>query len=130
MPVLDRQAVPTRRAVDGRPIVPARVPEAHPTPLQQHFIGISVVALIAGTIAISAWELGQPLGASIVKGPTLVASGTLLLVTSDATLRIWRSARAWLPLDRGRALFRLGWVAVLLLGLALELAAALLVLTA
>jgi hypothetical protein len=29
---------------------------------------------------------------------------------ADATLRIWRSAWAWMPIDRGRGLFRLVWV--------------------
>ena len=109
MPALDRQA--------ARPLPPSlaaqrprSVPEAKPTPLQRHFINLSVVALVAGAIAITALELGAPLGHPLVKLCVLVAAPILLLTTADATVRIWRSAWAWMPVDRGRGLFRLAWL--------------------
>jgi hypothetical protein len=109
MPVLDRQTV--------RPLPPSlaaqrprSVPEAKPTPLQRHFINLSVLALIAGAIAITALELGAPLGHPLVKLCVLVAAPILLLTTTDAAVRIWRSAWAWMPVDRGRGLFRLAWL--------------------
>ncbi len=130
MPALARQAVPAGRDHTGRSLIPQRVAEARPTPLQGAFIWLSIVALICGTIAITALEVGQPLGAPIVRLPVLIGAVLLLLVTSDAAVRIARSVRAWWPLDRGRALFRVAWVGVLLLGLGLEAAAAWLVLAA
>ena len=109
MPALDRQAV--------RPLPPSlagqrqrSVPETKPTPLQRHFINLSVVALVAGVVAITALELGAPLGYPLVKLCVLVAAPILLLTTSDAAVRIWRSAWAWMPVDRGRGLFRLAWL--------------------
>jgi hypothetical protein len=109
MPALDRQAV--------RPLPPSlaaqrprSVPEAKPTPLQRHFINLSVLALIAGAIAITALELGAPLGHPLVKLCVLFAAPILLLTTTDAAVRIWRSAWAWMPVDRGRGLFRLAWL--------------------
>lgn len=109
MPALDRQAV--------RPLPPSlaaqrprSVPETAPTPLQRHFINLSVVALVAGAIAISALELGAPLGHPLVKLCVLIAAPILLLTTTDAAVRIWRSAWAWMPVDRGRGLFRLAWL--------------------
>ena len=125
MPVLARQAVAPARAG-----VPQRVPETRPTPLQGVFIYLSVVVLICGTVAITAWEIGAPLSAPIVRLPVLVAAALLLLVTADATVRIARSVAAWWPLAPGRAAFRVIWVAVLVAGLALELAVVGLVLTA
>ncbi|HEX5466968.1 MAG TPA: hypothetical protein VFW92_09895 [Candidatus Limnocylindrales bacterium] len=130
MPVLDRQPVPTRTGPGQRPGTPSRVPETRPTPLQAHFIHLSAVALVAGTIAISAWELGQPLSAPLVRLPTIVAAVILLVVTADAAVRIARSVAAWRGADGGRALFRVVWVGVLVLGLLLELGAIGLVLTA
>ncbi|MGH2466522.1 MAG: hypothetical protein ACRDGL_02160, partial [Candidatus Limnocylindrales bacterium] len=128
MPVLDRQALPERPAGPGaRAAPPSRVAEIRPTPLQAHFIHLSAVALVAGTIAISAWELGQPLGAPIVRLPTLVAVAILVLVTADAAVRIGRSVGAWRAVDAGRAAFRAVWVGVLALGLVIELGAAWLV---
>jgi hypothetical protein len=50
------------------------------------------------------------------------------VTTADAVLRIWRSAWAWMPTDRGRGLFRLAWVTVSLVGLVALVAAALVVL--
>lgn len=130
MPVLERQGVrgpvlpPSLR---GRP--PRSVPEIAPTPLQAHYIGLSVVALICGFIAISALELGAPLGSPLVKLCVLVGAPPLVATTLDATLRIWRSAWAWMPVDRGKAWFRLAWVVATLtiLGIAVVFALAVLV---
>ena len=134
MPVLDRQAVrepalQVRVATGELPpslqgLPPRSVPETAPTPLQRHYINLSVIVLICGAIAISALELGTPLGSPLVKLCVIIATPLLLLTTADAVLRIWRSAWAWMPVDRGRGLFRLGWVAVSVVGLtALTLAA-------
>ena len=99
-------------------------PEVAPTPLQRHYINLSVIVLICGAIAITALELGAPLGSPLVKLCVLIATPLLLITTGDAVLRIWRSAWAWMPVDRGRGLFRLAWVAVSIVGLtALTLAA-------
>jgi hypothetical protein len=40
-----------------------------------------------------------------------------------ATERIWRSARAWMPVDRVMGVFRLAWLVVPVLGLAATVAA-------
>ena len=130
MPVLDRQAVPERRDAARRPLAPSRVPETRPTPLQDAFIPISVVVLVCGVVAITALELGSPLGAPVVKVPVLVGSVLLAAVTVDAIVRIWRSAWAWLPVDRGRGLFRFVWVATLVASLVLLVLLASLVLQA
>lgn len=134
MPVLDRQAVPDPAlrvpqvtgtlppSLQGLP--PRSVPETAPTPLQRHYINLSVIVLICGAIAITALELGASLGSPLVKLCVIIATPLLLLTTADAVLRIWRSAWAWMPVDRGRGLFRLAWVAVSIVGLtALTLAA-------
>jgi hypothetical protein len=149
MPVLDRQAMPAAAGaaeVAGRSaagltgpsalppslqgLPPRSVPEAAPTPLQAHYINLSVVVLICGALAISALELGAPLGSPLVKLCVLVAAPLLVLTTADAVLRIWRSAWAWMPIDRGRGLFRLAWVAVSVVGLAALILASLEVLLA
>jgi hypothetical protein len=131
MPVLDRQAVaPAQRDVQGRPLVPSRVPEAKPTPLQPWFIYLSIVGLVCGTIAITALNLGATIEDASVRLPVLLGGLMLVLVTVDAALRIWRSAFAWLPVDRGRGLFRFVWFGVACLGIALELGAMLLVVAA
>ncbi len=147
MTVLDRQA-----AADGHPLAahavhagragdaslppslrglpPRSVPEVAPTPLQKHFVLLSAPALVAGAIAITALELGAPLGSPLVKLCVLVAAPLLLLTTVDATVRIWRSAWAWMAVDRGRGLFRLAWVLVSLVFLVLIGTASVLVLGA
>ena len=102
MPVLDRQ---------GSGVPQRTVPELAPTPLQRHYINLSAIGLVCGFIAITALEFGSRLGDPIVKLPVLVGAPLILLTTADAMLRIWRSARAWLPINRGRGLFRLAWVA-------------------
>ena len=98
---------------------PRSVPELRPTPLQRHYISLSVVALIAGATAITALELGVPLGSPLVKLCIAIGAPLLALTTADATVRIWRSAWAWMPVNPGRGAFRLAWVAATVLLLAL-----------
>lgn len=136
MPVLDRQAVRetsppapsgVARLSPVQPLLPPSllglpprsVPELRPTPLQRHYISLSVVALITGAIAITALELGVPLGSPLVKVCVAIGAPPLALTTADATLRIWRSAWAWMPVNPGRGAFRLAWVAATVLLLAL-----------
>lgn len=119
MPVLDRQAGPVPHlpaSLQGLP--PRSVPETRPTPLQANYVMLNVPVLIAGAVAITALEFGTPLNSLLVKVCALIGAPLLLLTGADATLRIWRSAWAWLPVNRGRGLFRLAWVAAALLGLA------------
>ena len=97
----------------GRPLVPQRVAEARPTPLQDWFIYLSVIVLICGTVAISALEFGAQPADLIVRVPVAIGAVVLAVVTADAVVRVWRSAWAWLPVNRGRGLFRFVWVAVL-----------------
>ena len=66
---------------------------------------------MSGFVAITAFELGVPLGAPLVRIPVLVGGVLLAVTMADALLRIWRAAWAWMPLDRGRGVFRLVWVA-------------------
>jgi len=107
-----------------------RVPETAPTPLQAHYINLSFVALIAGAIAITAVEIGVPPGSPLVKACVAIGAPLVILANGDAALRIWRSAWAWMPRDRGRGLFRLAWVAAAALGLVAIAAAAAAVLLA
>ena len=155
MPVLDRQAPRALTAPPAaRSAVPAAmpgagvratastlppslqglpqrsVPEVAPTPLQRHYINLSVIVLICGAIAITALELGVALGSPLVKLCVLIAAPLLLVTTADAVLRIWRAAWAWMPVDRGKGLFRLAWVAVSLVGLTALVLAAIMVLFA
>jgi hypothetical protein len=156
MPVLDRQPVRDedarppasvrvpagrgRAALDAhagsslppslRGLPPRSVPEVAPTPLQKHFVLLSAPALVAGAIAITALELGAGFGHPLVKLCVLVAGPLLLATTADATVRIWRSAWAWMPVDRGRGLFRLTWVLVSVIFLALIILAMIAVLSA
>lgn len=112
-PVLDRQARPQRLDVQGRPLVPSRVAEERPTPLRDTFIYVSIVALVCGVVAIMALELGTPFSSWLVRIPVLIGGACLLAVTVDAIVRIARSVRAWMPVDRGTAWFRVVWLAVL-----------------
>jgi hypothetical protein len=132
MPVLDRQAArpaPTLPpSLVGLP--PRSVPEVAPTPLQRHYINLSVIVLLCGAVAITALELGTPLASPLIKLCVLVGAPLLVITTTDALVRIWRSAWAWMPVDRGRGWFRLAWVAVSAVGLAALVVAALIVLTA
>jgi hypothetical protein len=136
MPVLDRQ--PVRPASLPRSTLPPSlqrlpprsVPEVAPTPLQKHFIFLSVPVLICGAIAITALNLGAQLGHPLVKLCVLVAAPLLVITTADAILRIWRSAWAWMPVDRGKGWFRLAWVVVSVIGLAALIGASIVVLLA
>jgi hypothetical protein len=139
MPVLDRQPVPASAhaaAADAhlppslRGLPPRSVPETAPTPLQKHYVLLSAPALILGAIAITALELGAGFDSTLVRFCVLVAAPLLLVTTADATLRIWRSAWAWMPVDRGRALFRLAWLIPAVVFMALILGAVALVLGA
>lgn len=120
MPALDRQ--PVREPVlppslQGQP--PRSVPETKPTPLQPYYINLSVVALVCGAIAITALELGVPLGSPLVKLCVVIGAPLLMATTLDATVRIWRSAWAWMSVDRVKGAFRLAWVVATLTILAI-----------
>jgi hypothetical protein len=145
LPVLDRQPVPAGSA-DARALAaqhaeanlppslrglpPRSVPETAPTPLQKHYVLLSAPALVLGAIAITALELGAGFDSTIVRACVLLAAPLLLVTTADATLRIWRSAWAWMPVDRGRALFRLAWLIPAIVFIGLILGAVALVLAA
>jgi hypothetical protein len=131
MPALDRQ--PVRAPVlppslQGLP--PRSVPETAPTPLQRHYVLLSVPVLILGAIAITALEAGAELGSPLVKLSVVVAAPLLVVTTADAVVRIWRSAWAWMPVDRGKGLFRLAWVIATIVGLTALVAAAVVVILA
>ena len=83
-----------------------------------------------GEVAITALHAGVPVDSLLVKACVLVGAPLLAVANADALVRIWRSAWAWMPVDRGRGLFRLAWVAVGTILYVLLLAAAWLVLTA
>ncbi len=129
-PQLDRQERPLRLGVDGRPLVPQRVHETRPTPLQGAFIHLSVVVMFCGVIAIMALELGTAMASLVVKVPVAIGGTLLILVTGDAAVRIWRSAWAWMPIDRPRGLQRLIWFAVSIGAIAFVAAVMWVVLTA
>jgi hypothetical protein len=129
MPILDRQPVrETTLPPSLRGLPPRSVPETAPTPLHKHYVSLSAIALVFGAIAITALELGAGFGSPIVKLCVLVAAPLLLATTADATIRIWRSAWAWMPVDRGRGLFRLAWLGASVILMALVVVAVLLVL--
>src|SRR4026207_2202143 len=107
MPVLDRQPVrPTTLPPSLQGLPPRSVPEVAPTPLQKHYINLSVVVLICGAIAITALNLGARLGDPLVKLWVLVAGPRRVVTAADAIVRIWRSAWAWMAVGRGKGLFR------------------------
>ena len=117
MPVLDRQTatLPGSSPVAGTSPAPGAsprsVPEARPTPLQKHYVLLSAPALVLGTVAITALEIGVTLGSPLVKACVLVAAPLLAVANADAIVRIWRSAWAWMPVDVAKGRFRLAWVA-------------------
>ena len=131
MPVHDRQAgrVPAFPASLQR-LPPRSVPETAPTPLQRHYVTLSVIVLICGAVAITALEFGTPLSSPLVKVCAIIGAPFLIITGADATLRIWRSAWAWLPVNRGRGLFRLAWVAAALAGLVVLVAGAIAIILA
>jgi len=129
MPILDRQSVRAPAALPpslaGQR--PRSVPETAPTPLQKHFVLLSAPALVLGAVAITALEIGAGFDSLLVRLCVLLAAPLLLLTTLDAMVRIWRSAWAWMPVDRGRGLFRLAWLIVAVVFLALIVTAVALV---
>ncbi len=115
MPALDRQPVTEASPVGlapGRGSPPAFVPETTPTPLRRHYVVLSAVALVCGIVAITFLEVGVSLANPIVRLSVLIGAPIVIVTTADAALRIWRSAWAWMPIDRGRGLFRLTWLIV------------------
>jgi hypothetical protein len=108
---LDRQEIPRRTG--SKPEPPQRVPESNPAVLGDWFIYLSVVVLVCGVIAITALNFGATPTSAIVRFPALVAVGLLIPLSADACLRAWRSAWAWLPIDKPRGLARFVWAAVL-----------------
>jgi hypothetical protein len=147
MPVLERQPVLERERAGPSPaappsatslmlppslrgLPPRSVPETAPTPLQKHYVLLSVPVLVLGAIAITALELGTPLGSPLIKVCVAIAAPLLVVTTADAVVRIWRSAWAWIPVDRAKGLFRFAWVAVSIIGLAALIVAALAALVA
>ena len=134
MPVLDRQPVRAGTAAPGTRTAaalppslagqrPRSVPETAPTPLQKHFVLLSAPALVLGAIAITALELGSGFDSWLVRACVLLAAPLLLVTTLDAMVRIWRSAWAWMPVDRGRGVFRLAWLIVAVVFLVLVIVA-------
>ena len=146
MPVLDRQAARVSVATTaaragssasqaGSPpslasLPPRSVPETKPTPLQKHYVLLSAPALVLGAVAITALELGVALDSLLVKACVLIGVPLLAVANADAILRIWRSAWAWMPVDRAKGVFRLAWVAAGVVLYALLVGAAWLVLAA
>jgi hypothetical protein len=137
MPALDRQAprptgepAPSALPPSLQGLPPRSVPEVAPTPLQAHYVNLSVVVLVCGAVAITALNLGARLGDPLIKLCVVVAAPLLVATTADAIVRIWRSARAWMPVDPGKGWFRLAWVAVSVVGLAALVGAAIVVLLA
>ena len=121
-------ARPRRRPLSAFPS--RSVPEARPTPLQKHYVLLSAPALVLGTVAITALEMGAALGSPLVKLCVVVAAPLLAVANADAIVRIWRSAWAWMPVDVAKGRFRLAWVAVGVVLYALLLIAAWLVVVA
>ena len=109
---------------------PQRIPETRPPLLGDWFIYLSIVVLFCGVVAITSLNFGQAVNAPLVRLPLLLAGGLLLVLAADAGVRVWRSAWAWLPVDRGRGLFRFVWTGVLALILFATAAGLLLLLTA
>jgi hypothetical protein len=126
MPPLHRQPLRGRDARhDGE-----WVPEIGPTPLHQHYLVLSAVALVCGAAAIVLIAAGVHLGHPIVKLCIVVGAPLLLVMTTDAGIRIWRSAWAWMAVDRRRGFLRLAWLAAVLVVYVVAVTISWLVLTA
>jgi len=130
MPVLERQPIQEPApSLAGLP--PRSVPEARPTPLPRDwFIYLSVVAFVCGAVAITALEFGAGPGSPLVRLCVVVGSPPLAIALADASVRIWRSAWAWMPVDRVKGFFRLAWLVVPAVGFAGIAAALAIVLSA
>ena len=123
MPVLDRQGINASHHVD-------RATETAKTPLQRHYINLSAIVLVAGALGITALEAGSTFSSPIVKFCALIAIPIFIVTTADAALKFWRSAKAWYPINRGRAMFRVAWAAAALLGIGIALGFASLIISA
>ena len=130
MPILDRQPPSVSRLSQVGGASPRSVPEVRPTPLQKHYVLLSAPALVLGTVAITALEMGAELSSPLIKVCVLVAAPLLAVANADAIVRIWRSAWAWMPVDVSKGRFRLAWVGVGVILYALLVAAAWLVVAA
>ena len=130
MPILDRQPPSVLRPSHLGGASPRSVPEVRPTPLQKHYVLLSAPALVLGTVAITALEMGAELSSPLIKVCVLVAAPLLAVANADAIVRIWRSAWAWMPVDVSKGRFRLAWVGVAVILYALLVAAAWLVVAA
>jgi hypothetical protein len=130
MPILDRQPPSVSRPSPLGGASPRSVPEVRPTPLQKHYVLLSAPALVLGTVAITALEMGAELSSPLIKVCVLVAAPLLAVANADAIVRIWRSAWAWMPVDVSKGRFRLAWVGVAVILYALLVAAAWLVVAA
>ncbi len=131
MPALDRQAVREPvlpPSLQGLP--PRSVPETKPTPLQKHYVLLCIPVLLAGAVAITALEAGVPASSPLVKLCVLIGMPFFLVTAADAALRIWRSAWAWMPVDRVKGVFRLFWVLATLTIIAIGIAFSTWILTA
>ena len=89
------------------------MPEKTPPLLGDWFIYLSVVVLVCGVIVITVLNFGGTLTDPIVRVPAILGTALLVPLSADAALRAWRSVGSWLPVDRGRALFRVVWAVVL-----------------
>ena len=107
---LDRQ----ERPAPPRRQPPQRLPEQHPPLLGDWFVYLSVVVLACGIVVISALNFGADLRSPVVRVPALIGAALLVVLAGDAALRVWRSAWAWLPVDRPRGFSRFVWAGVLL----------------
>ena len=130
MPILDRQSASLSGPSARAGLSPRSVPETRPTPLQKHYVLLSAPALVLGTVAITALEMGAALNSPLIKLCVLVAAPLLAVANADAIVRIWRSAWAWMPVDVAKGRFRLAWVAAGVVLYALLLIAAWLVVVA
>jgi hypothetical protein len=97
-----------------------------------------LVILYTTGVADAAGRVGDAAGVEVDArhvrlSPTLRQGGVgdgLAVANADAILRIWRSAWAWMPVDRAKGVFRLAWVAAGVVLYALLAGAAWLVLAA
>jgi hypothetical protein len=125
---LDRQEIPRRTG--ARPEPPQRLPESNPAVLGDWFIYLSVVVLICGVIAITAIEFGSKPTDALVRIPAVLGLGLLVPLAADAGVRAWRSAWAWLPVDKPRGLARFVWAVVLAVTFVASIAGVVLLVTA
>ena len=126
-PARDQPDLPP--SLQGLP--PRSVPEVAPTPLQKHYINLSVVVLICGAIAITALELGararRPADQAVrARSRRRCWSSRPPTRSSGSGARPGRGC----PSTPGKGWFRLAWVAVSLVGLAALVVASIAVLLA